>query len=115
MANSTRNGTQRRLPSKVNSGQQDWTETGNGEDGPNGELKPTAETPNLWHGGAQRECWTSSGATESASWGSPFAACGRPALRLQRPPRRRTLLHCSRPSQGAAARFFSPRFEHLAD
>ena len=97
MANTRLNGTQRRLRSGVDSCPQDRTETDKGKDVPNGESRSTAETPTLWHGGVQSECWA------------------RLAPRLRRLPRRRTSLHCSRPFEGAAARFVSPRSEFLTE
>ena len=114
MANSTRKGTQRQLRSDVDFCPQDWADTAR-DDGPNGESRSTAETPNLWHGGAQRECWTGCGPTESVSWECPFAAPGRPALRVRRLPRRRTSLHCSRSLEGAAARFISASSQYVTD
>jgi hypothetical protein len=103
MANSTRNRTQR--PAEI----------AKAKDGPIGESKSALETPNLWHAAPRSECWTSTSGTAAGSWGSTFAATGRPALRLRRRPRRRTLLHCSRPSQAAAARFTSCCCEFLTD
>jgi hypothetical protein len=113
MADSTGNDTLRQAPSETDS--QDRTKTAKDGDGPIVESTSTPEAPSLWHAGAQSECWTSTSATESVSCGSPFAARGRPALRLRRLPRRRTSLHCSRPLEGAAARFISPRSEFLTD
>ena len=115
MANSTRNGTQRQPSSELDACPQDWAETAKGKDGPAVESRGTVETPSLWHGGFRSECWTSTSTAESGSWGSPFAAPGRPALRLRRLPRRRTSLHRSRPLQGAAARFVPPRSKFLTD
>ena len=108
MANSTRNGTQRRPPSNVDPYPQELPETAKVKSELMEELSSTLETPTLWHGGPRSECWTSSSVAESANWGSPFATPGRPT-------RRRTQLHCSRPVQGAAARFISPRSEFLTD
>jgi len=113
MANSTRKGTQRQPPSEVDPCLQDRTETATGEDGAIDESRCTSDTPNLWHCGPRSGCWTSTSEMESGSWGSPFAAPGRPALRLRRRPPRRTSLHCSRPFHSAATRFFAPRSEFL--
>jgi len=115
MANSTRNRTQRRPQSEVDLDPREWPETAKVKTDLMGESRSTPETPTLWHGGFRSECWTSRSVAESANWGSPFATPGRPALRLRRLPRRRTQLHCSRPVQGAAARFISPRSEFLTD
>jgi hypothetical protein len=115
MANSTRHGTQRQPPSQADPCPQDRAEIAKGKDGPIAESSPTLETPNLWHAAPRSECWTSTTVTESGSWGSRFAAPGRPARRLRRPPRRRTRLHCSRPFQGAEARFTSRPTEYLTD
>jgi len=115
MANSTRNDTQRRPPSEVDASPQHWAETAKGKDGPTGESRSSVETPSLWHSSPRSECWTSTSITESGSWGSPFGAPGRPALRLRRPARRGTPLHRSRPLQGAEVRFIQPRSEFLAD
>jgi hypothetical protein len=109
MANSTRNRAQRQPPAQADICSRDRGEIAKGKDGPTGESRSTLETPNLWHTGPRSECWTSTSVTESGSWGSPFAAPGRPALRLRRMPRRRTLLHSSRPFQGAEARRFTRR------
>jgi hypothetical protein len=98
MANSTRNRTQRQPLSEADS-----------------ESRSATEILNLWHVGSHSECWASNSAAAAGSWGSPFAASARPALRLRRQPRRRTLLHRSRPSQKAAARFTSGRCEYLTD
>jgi hypothetical protein len=103
MANSTRNRTQRQA------------EIAKVKDGPIGEARSAPETPNLWHAAPRSECWTGASGAGAESWGSPFASPGRPALRLRRLPRRRTPLHCSRPSPGAAARFTSCGGEFLTD
>ena len=108
MANSTRNRTQRRPQSEVDLDPREWPETAKVKTELMGESRSTPETPTLWHGSLRSECWTSTSVTESANWGSPFATPGRPT-------RRRTQLHCSRPVQGAAARFISPRSEFLTD
>ena len=115
MANSTRNRTQRRPQSEVDLYPREWPETAKVKTELMGESRSTPETPTLWHGGFRSECWTSTSVTESANWGSPFPTPGRPALRLRRLPRRRTTRHCSRPCQGAAARFVSRRAEFLTD
>jgi hypothetical protein len=115
MANSTRNGTQRRPPSNVDPYPQELPETAKVKSELMEELSSTLETPTLWHGGPRSECWTSTSVTASGDWGSPFAAPGRPAQRLCRRPRRRTPLHCSRPFQEAAARFISHCTEFLSD
>jgi hypothetical protein len=96
MANSTRNRTQPQPPFEV--------------DSPSSAL----EVPSIWHAAPASACWTGASATGAGRYGTPFPASGRPALRLRRPPRRRTLLHCSRPTQGAAARFTSCDCEFLA-
>lgn len=83
--------------------------------GPIDEPRAVLETPTLWHAALRSECWISTSGTVAGSWGSPFAAPGRPVLRLQRPPRRRTLLHCSRPSAKASARFTASHGEFLTD
>jgi hypothetical protein len=98
MANSTRNRTQRQPLLEADS-----------------EARSTPETLNLWHVGCRGECWASNSAAAAGSWASPFAASARPALRLPRLPRRRTLLHCSRPSQEAAARLTSGHCEYLSE
>ena len=115
MANLTRNGTQRQPPSELDPCKQDLTEDARGPDGSTGESGYTLETPNLWHAGPRNECGTCTSIEESASWGSPFAAPGRPASRLRRPPRRRTTLHSSRPFQLAEARLVPPLDEFLTD
>jgi hypothetical protein len=115
MAKSTRNGRQRRAPSQVDPYPQEPPETAEPISGAMDESRSTLETPTLWHGGPRSECWTSSSVAASGSWGSPFAAPGRPVLRLRRLPRRRTPLHCSRPVQRAAERLISHRAEFLAD
>ena len=115
MANSTRNGAQLQPSSEMDLREHELAETAEGKDGPTGESGSVLETPSLWHAGPRGECWTSSSIMKSGSWGSPFAAPGRPAFRLRRPPRRRTVLHCSRPFQEAEARFISPRSELLTD
>jgi hypothetical protein len=115
MANSTRNDTQRRPPSSVDPYPQELPETAKVNSELIGKSSSTLETPTLWHGAPSSECWTSTSVTASGDWGSPFAAPGRPAQRLRRPPRRRTALHCSRPFQEAAARFISHSAEFLSD
>jgi hypothetical protein len=79
------------------------------------EPRAALETPTLWHAALRSECWTATSGPGAGSWGSPFAAPGRPALRLQRPPRRRTVLHCSRPCERAATRFPWCEGEFLTD
>jgi len=107
MANSTRNDTQRRPPSELDASPQDWAETAKGKDGPTGESRSSVETPSLWHSSPRSECWTSTSITESGSWGSPFGAPGRPALRLRRPARRGTPPHLRDPCRERKCDSFS--------
>ena len=115
MANSARNGTQRRPPSDVDSLPPDQSETAKGREAPIGESGYTLETPGVWRGASRSECWTRATATVWGSWGSPFTAPDRPALPLHRLPRRRTPLHSLRPSQEAEARFVPRSSEFLND
>lgn len=115
MADSTRNGARRRASSEVVSHPQESPATAK----LNGELidesRSTLEMPMLCYGVPRSQCWTGTSVTGSETWGSPFAAPGRPALRLRRSPRRPTPLHCSRPVRPAAARFVSPCAVFLSD
>jgi hypothetical protein len=58
------------------------------------------DTLNLGHAGLRNECWSGTSAMVSSTFRTGLAA-----PRLRRPPRKRTPLHQSRPSQRAEARF----------
>ena len=115
MAHSRQYRTPRQPPSEASSRPQDCAEIPKAKVAPIEESTATLETPNLWHAGPRSECCPNARGTEVGSWGSPFAAPERPAQRLRRTPRRRTTLHCSRPSQEAAARFAPCSYEFLTD
>jgi hypothetical protein len=96
MARSTQNDPKRQLVSEVESALHDRGEIAQPQDRPFGRSVPTQETLNIGHAGLRSECW---------------AALRQATLRLRRPARKRTPLHCSRPSQVAEARFTSQDYE----
>ena len=63
------------------------------------------DTLNLGHAGLRNECWSGTSAIVSSTSRSGPAAPRRATPRLRHPPRKRTPLHQSRPSQRAEARF----------
>jgi hypothetical protein len=79
------------------------------------ELGPAPETLNLGHGGLRNECWPGTSAMVSSASRRGLAAPRRASLRPRRPPRKRTPLHGSRPSQRAEARFIPDHREILTD
>jgi hypothetical protein len=90
MARSTQNDAARQLVPEVESSLHDEAEIVQPQDKPFGRSTPAQETLNIGHAGLRSECW---------------AALRQATLRLRRPARKRTPLHCSRPSQVAEARF----------
>lgn len=93
MARSTQKDPERQSALEVQSTLHDSAEIVQPQDRPFGRSQ---ETLNIGHAGLRNECW---------------AALRQAALRLQRPARKRTPLHCSRPSQVAEARFTSDGYE----
>jgi hypothetical protein len=63
------------------------------------------DTLNLGHAGLRNECRSGTSAIVSSTFRTGLAAPRRATPRLRRPPRKRTPLHQSRPSQRAEARF----------
>lgn len=96
MARSTRNDREPQLAPEVESTVHDQAKTVQAENVPFDRSVPAPETLNVGHAGLRCECW----------------AALRPATaRFRRPARKRTPLHCSRPSQVAEARFTSDGYE----
>jgi hypothetical protein len=98
MARSTQNDPERELAPEVESTLHDRAEIVESQDRPFGRSVPAQETLNIGHAGLRNECW---------------AALRQATLRLRRPARKRTPLHCSRPSQVAEARFTSDGYEFI--
>jgi hypothetical protein len=96
MARSTQKDPERQSAPEVQSTLHDSAEIVQPQDRPFGRSVPAQETLNIGHAGLRNECW---------------AALRQAALRLQRPARKRTPLHCSRPSQVAEACFTSDGYE----
>jgi hypothetical protein len=115
MAHSTRSRGERQSPSDVGPRPQDFPEIPKAEAEPINESGSGMQTPSLWQAAAWSECWNSTRGAGARSCGSPFAAPGRPALRLRRTPRQRTTLHCARPTQRAVERFTPCLYEFLTD
>jgi hypothetical protein len=75
----------------------------------------TAQEPlNLGHAGLGSDCWGARSAMASAAWSCWSQPAWEAPLRLPRPARQRTPLHCLRPAQEAQGRFTSEDFEILA-
>lgn len=96
MARSNQNDPERQLAPEVESALHDRAEIVVPQDRPFGRSVPAQDTLNIGHAGLRSECW---------------AALRQATLRLRRPARKRTPLHCSRPSQVAEARFTSDGYE----
>ena len=96
MARSTQTDPERQLAPEVESAAHDRAETVQPQDRPFNRSVPAQETLDIGHAGLRSECWT---------------ALGQAKLRWRRPARKRTRLHCSRPSQVAEARFTSDGYE----
>jgi hypothetical protein len=96
MARSTQKDPERQLAPEVESALHDRAEIVQPQDRPFGRSVPAQETLNIGHAGLRSECW---GALQQAT------------RRLRRLPRKRTPLHCSRPSHVAEARFTSEAYE----
>jgi hypothetical protein len=80
------------------------------KENPIGRSGAAPETLNIGHACLRSECRPG---TSAAAWSSrrTESAAPRRTPRLRRPARRRTPLHCVRPSQGAEARFTSQDHE----
>ena len=115
MARSTRNDAQRQSAPKVEQSLRDLAELAVCEEDSFVELGPALDTLNLGHAGLRNECWPGTSAMVSGTSSSGAAAPRRATLRLRRPPRKRTPLHRSRPSQRAEARIIPDNREILTD
>jgi len=105
VARSTRNDAQRQSAPKVEQSLGVLAELAVCEEDSFVELRPALDTLNLGHAGLRNECWPDTSAMVSSTSRNGPAAPRRATLRLRRPPRKRTPLHRSRPSQRAEARF----------
>jgi hypothetical protein len=115
VASSTRNDPQRQSVPKVEQSLRDPAELAVCEEDSFVEIGAALDTLNLGHAGLRNECWPGTSApVSSTSRGGP-AAPRRATRRLRRPPRQRTPLHRSRPSQRAEARFIPDNHEILTD
>jgi hypothetical protein len=113
MARSTRNDAQRQLTPTVEPGLPDRVERAESQDGLIVESGAALESLNLGHAGLRKECWAGASVMGLGNSRSETAALRLATQRLRRPPRKRTQLHCSRPSHGAEARFTPAIFEIL--
>jgi hypothetical protein len=113
VARSTRNDAQRQLAPKVEQDLRAVAELAVWEEDSFVEWAPAPDTLNLGHAGLRNECWP--GTIAMASWnaGNGPAAPRLATLRLQRPPRKWTPLHRSRPLQRAETRFIPDNRENL--
>ena len=115
MARSTRNDAQRQSAPKVEQSLGVLAELAVCEEDSIVESGPALDTLNLGHAGLRNECWPGTCAMVSSTSRSGPAALQRATLRLRRPPRKRTPLRRSRPSQRAEARFIPDNHEILTD
>jgi len=115
VARSTRNDPQRPSAPRVEQGLRVAAEPAAREEESLVELGPAPESLNLGHAGLRNECWPGTSAMVSSTCRSGPAAPRRATLRRRRPPRKRTPLHGSRPSQRAEARFIPDNREILTD
>jgi hypothetical protein len=105
MARSTRNDAQRQSVPRVEQGLRDLAELAVCEEDSIVESRPAPDILDLGHAGLRNECWSGASGTVSDTLRTGSAGPRRATQRLRRPPRRRTRLHFSRPSQEAEARF----------
>jgi len=115
VARSTRNAAQRQSAPKVEQSLSDLAELAVCEVDSFVELGPALDTLELGHAGLRKECWPGTSAMVSSTARSGPAAPRPVALRLRRPPRKRTPLHRSRPSRRAEARFIPDNREIPTD
>jgi hypothetical protein len=115
VARSTRNDTQRQSAPKVEQGFRVPAERALCEQDSLAEPGADLDTLNLGHAGLRNECWPGTSAMLSSAHRSGPAAPRHATPRLRRPPRKRTPLHRSRPSQCAEARFIPDNREILTD
>ena len=94
MARSTQKDPERQLVPEAEGTLHDQAELMQPQDGPFGRSVPL-EPLNIGHAGLHAECWAAI------------------QTRLRRPARKRTPLHCSRPSHVAEARFTSNDYEFV--
>ena len=115
MARSKRDDAQRRSAPKVEQSLRDLAELAVCEEDSVVEVGPALDTLKLGHAGLRNGCWPGTSAIVARTSRSGPPTPRRATLRLRRPPRKRTPLHCSRPSQRAEARFIPDNPQILAD
>lgn len=98
MARSTRNDPERQLVPELESALQERADGMPPQDQALGRLDPAQEPLNIGHACLRSACW------------APL----RQGMRRQRPARKRTPLHGSRPAQAAEARFTSDGYEFIS-
>jgi hypothetical protein len=111
MARSTQNDPKRQSAPEVERALHDRAEIEGLRENPIDRSGAAQETLNIGHACLRSECWPG---TSAAGWGSccsESVAPRRTRPRLRRPARKRTPLHCARPSQVAEARFTSQHYE----
>jgi hypothetical protein len=105
MTRSARNDTQRQLVPKVEQGLRDLAELAVCDEVSTVESGAAPDSLDLGHAGVRNECWSGASGMRSETSRTGSAGPRLATQRLPRPPRRRTPLHCLRPSQQAEARF----------
>jgi len=111
MARSTQNDPQGQSTPEAEQALHDRAEVETVKENPIGRPGAAQETLNIGHACLGSECWPG---TRVAGWGSYCSESEAPRRappRLRRPARKRTPLHCVRPSRVAEARFTSQDYE----
>jgi hypothetical protein len=111
MARSTQNDPQRQSAPELERALHDRAEIEAFNENPIGGSGAAPDTLSIGHACLGSECWPG---TRAAGWGSYCSESEAPRRtppRLRRPARKRTPLHCVRPSQAAETRFNSEDYE----